>query len=140
MNALGEVADPAAAAADTMVKAEPASEAAKTEKDVQQLMESPLPFLRRFQDYCSETKLIIAKAEHTKYAATMLSEAQVHMTRMKKVTKMLDNLIGGEPPLRDGMVKLIATMEQLTEAQLEIESFAVKLGCMKEQKRVQKRK
>ena len=34
MNALGEVADPAAAAADTMVKAEPASEAAKTEKDV----------------------------------------------------------------------------------------------------------
>ena len=29
-----------------------------------QLIESPLPFLRRFQDYCSETKLIIAKAEN----------------------------------------------------------------------------
>ena len=105
-----------------------------------QLSESPLPFLRRFQDYCSETKLIIAKAENTKYAATMLAEARVHMKRMQKVTKILDNLIGGEPPLRDGIVKLIGTMESLTEQQLEIESFAVKLGCMKEQKRGQKRK
>ena len=69
----------------------------------------------------------------------MLAEAQVHMKRMQKVTRILDNLIGGEPPLRDGMVKLIGTMESLTEAQLEIESFA-KLGCMKEQKRGQKRK
>ena len=70
----------------------------------------------------------------------MLAEARIHMTRMQKVTKILDNLIGGEPPLRDGMVKLIGTMEQLTESQLEIESFAVKLGCMKEPKRGQKRK
>ncbi len=70
----------------------------------------------------------------------MLSEAQVHMKRMQKVTTILDNLIGGEPPLRDGMVKLIGTIDTPMEAQLEIESFAVKLGCMKEQKRWQKRK
>ena len=59
----------------------------------------------------------------------MLSEAHVHMKRMQKVTKILDNLIGGEPPLRDGMVKLIGTIDTPMEAQLEIESMAVKLSA-----------
>ena len=60
---------------------------------------------------------------------TSSTEAEGHKKSKLKGTKIIDTLIGGQPPCREGTIKLIGTIDTPMEAQLEIESMAVKLSA-----------
>ena len=84
--------------------------------------------------------MIVAKAGEANSAATLLFDSQFQLKKLESMIRRISPVVEGKRYSRFLMMKLVGDMESLTEAQLEIGSDATKLGCMKGQKRGQKRK
>ena len=99
------------------------------------LIGDPLPRCWKFQDFMTETKAMIPKAQQTKYATAFSETLAKNAGKLQKALDMLELVTCGGKYKGNAIPALVKSMDALEAEHEEMDGFASKFGLVAESKK-----
>ena len=90
--------------------------------------------LRKFQDFQVEIKTLLNKAKGVLHTEGWSSSAKTHLEELRRVSALLEVLVGGEDLPKDDEIVLVSLVGTVEAAHHELLKFAAKFGISKDKK------
>jgi hypothetical protein len=123
-------ADGATQQESVAIKVEPKSTDDILAEQVKALKMDPKPAYRKIQDYMMQAKEIFHKCDDIPYAEKLGQDCGKHITKLKGIIKILDQMIAGQEYDDKQLPKLIKAIELADLQHMSIEKWSVKFGLM----------